>query len=345
MKRTLELAQLGAGKVSPNPMVGCVIVHNDKIIGEGWHQKFGEAHAEVNAINSVADKSLLRNATVYVNLEPCSHFGKTPPCADLLIEHKVKEVVIGMPDPFEKVAGRGMQKLKDAGITVKTGILEDECKELNKRFITFHTKKRPYVILKWAQTADGFISPNRAEMSEEEFNEKRHITGRTVQRLVHKWRGEEDAIFVGTNTILTDNPHLNTREWKGKNPLRIVLDSNLRLPANSNVFDRKQPTLLFTFKKETSDNYPETIVLNEQQPIVEQILNELYKRNILSLIVEGGTTTLKYFIEANLWDEAQIFTTPSILKNGIEAAKIKGGRIISETMTDTGKLTITRNTK
>jgi diaminohydroxyphosphoribosylaminopyrimidine deaminase/5-amino-6-(5-phosphoribosylamino)uracil reductase len=221
MKRCLQLAILGAGNVAPNPMVGCVIVHNDKIIGEGWHRQYGQAHAEVNAIASVKDKSLIKDSIVYVNLEPCSHFGKTPPCADLLISHSPKKVVIGMIDPFSKVAGNGVAKLKEAGIEVELGVLEDECKFLNRRFIKFNTKQLPYVILKWAKTINGYIAPDARILSKEAFEEQRHITDRIVQKLVHRWRTQEDAIMVGTNTTLFDNPALNAREWQAKTQLEL----------------------------------------------------------------------------------------------------------------------------
>lgn len=343
MQRCLELAVNGLGTVSPNPMVGCVIVHEGKIIGEGWHRKFGEAHAEVNAINSVSDKRLLPEASVYVNLEPCSHFGKTPPCADLLISHRVKKVVIGMKDPFEKVAGSGIQKLTDAGIEVQVGVMEEACRELNKRFITFYTQRRPYVILKWAQTINGFIAPDASKMSAEEFEQKRHITGLIVQRLVHKWRTEEDAILVGTNTVITDNPALNSRAWGGKNPVRITLDLNNRLPHNLRIFDGSQPTLVFTSADKTASSNLEYITINKEQQVFTQILHALYERNIQSLIVEGGAVTINHILAHGLWDEAQVFVSPQTLDDGIAAPKTPHGNILAQTTIDAKQLTIYRN--
>ncbi len=343
MQRCLELAVSGLGSVSPNPMVGCVIVHHGTIIGEGWHRKYGEAHAEVNAIHSVADKSLLPESTVYVNLEPCSHFGKTPPCADLLISYRVKKVVIGMMDPFEKVAGSGIQKLKDAGIEVQVGVMEEACRELNKRFITFNTQRRPYVILKWAQTINGFIAPDAAKMSAEEFEQKRHITGLVVQRLVHKWRSEEDAIMVGTNTIITDNPALNTRAWGGKNPVRITLDLSNRLPANLKIFDGSQPSIIFSTTDKKPANNLEYISIDKEQPVFTQMLHALYERHIQSLIVEGGTITLNHILAFGLWDEAQVFVSPQTLEDGIAAPKTPNGKVITQTTIDSKQLTIYRN--
>jgi diaminohydroxyphosphoribosylaminopyrimidine deaminase/5-amino-6-(5-phosphoribosylamino)uracil reductase len=325
MQRCLELAQLGAGSVSPNPLAGCVIVHNGKIIGEGWHKQYGGAHAEVNAIASVADKSLLKDATVYVNLEPCSHFGKTPPCADLLVKHQVKEVVVGMIDPFAAVSGSGIQKLKSANIVVRIGVLENDCKELNKRFVTFHNQKRPYVILKWAQTADGKIAPDAAILNAETFEQKRNITGAIVQTLVHKWRGEEDAILVGTHTVETDNPYLNTRAYTGKNPVRITFDQNGRLPLSSNFFDGTQPTLVFTLNEmQQLHAQMEYSVIDFTKPIWPQVFDELYNRNIQSLIIEGGAFTLQSVLKAGLWDEAQVFKTSSIMGEGVSAPAISG---------------------
>ena len=241
MRRALELAENGRGQVSPNPLVGCVIEHHGKIIGEGWHQKYGEAHAEVNAVNSVKDKSLLKEACVYVSLEPCAHFGKTPPCADLLVENQVKKVVICNTDPNPLVAGKGIVKLREAGIEVETGILEKEGLELNKRFFHYLEKKRPYIILKWAETADGFIARKN-------FDSK-WISNTLSRKLVHKWRTEEDAILVGTNTALYDNPQLNARDWTGNNPVRIVIDRHLKLPADLHLFDEQIPTICYNLIK------------------------------------------------------------------------------------------------
>lgn len=287
MHRALQLAEIGRGSVSPNPMVGCVIVHNDLIIGEGWHRKYGDWHAEVNAVNSVLDKSKLSESTVYVTLEPCSHFGKTPPCADLLVKHQVKKVVICNFDPFPLVAGKGIEKLQNAGIEVVTGVLEEQGSRLNARFFTVVEKKRPYIILKWAETADGFIAGENFEQIK--------ISNALSHKLSHKWRSEEDAIMVGTNTALHDNPKLNVREWTGKNPTRIVLDKNHRLPQELHLFD----------------NSVETIIISE--------VNEILKLKIQSLIVEGGTKLLQSFIDENLFDEIRVFRSKIQLKKGISA--------------------------
>ncbi len=345
MLRCMELATMGAGKVSPNPMVGCVIVHKDRIIGEGWHQHFGEAHAEVNAILSVKDVSLFASSTLYVNLEPCSHFGKTPPCVDLILEKKIPKVVIGMVDPNPKVSGSGIQKLVDAGVDVKVGVMQHECKELNKRFICYVEKHRPYIILKWAQSKDGLIAPDANKMNTIEFEEKRHITGFMVQRLVHKWRTEEDAIMVGTNTVISDNPALNARAWFGRNPVRIGIDLHKRIPENLKIFDQSQPTILFVGKDLMVDNAVNNIEyiglsVNENIPI--QVVKALYARSIQSLIIEGGEYTLSQFIQSGLWDVAQVFVTPKYLTEGVKAPVIDG-EIIQRTKIDNSTLTIFRN--
>jgi diaminohydroxyphosphoribosylaminopyrimidine deaminase/5-amino-6-(5-phosphoribosylamino)uracil reductase len=325
MNRCIELARLGAGSVSPNPMVGCVVVHNNIIIGEGWHQQYGGPHAEVNAINSVSDRSLLSQSTVYVSLEPCSHFGKTPPCADLLIRSQVKKVVVGMVDPFKEVSGRGIQRLRDAGIEVEVGVMEEANKELNKRFITFNLQQRPYVMLKWAQTSDGFIAPEREGMSEAEFAVKRLITGAEEQLLVHKWRGEEDAILVGTRTALLDNPALNTRVFPGKNPLRVVVDKEGKLPTDLKLFDGTQPTLVFTTTDiQTNIDNVTYVKLDATQLLWPQMLTELHRRNIQSLIVEGGANTLNHILHSGIWDEMQVFVADKKLNSGIKAPAIQG---------------------
>jgi len=319
IKRCIELAQNGLGKTYPNPMVGSVIVYEDKIIGEGWHQKAGEPHAEVNAINSVQDKSLLKHATIYVSLEPCSHFGRTPPCSDLIIERDIKKVVIGTMDPFAKVAGRGIKKLMDAGCEVKIGVLEDECLELNKRFFTFHKKQRPFIILKWAQTSDGFIAP-------ESRDEKRPvwITNKYSGQIVHKWRSEEAAILVGTNTAMEDNPSLNIRKWTGNNPTRIVIDRNLKIPKDYSLFDGKQKTIVLC--QDRPENAGKENLIFEELNFSENIANEicavLYKHELQSVIIEGGTHTLQQFIDADLWDEARVFTGKSYFEKGIKAPLI-----------------------
>jgi diaminohydroxyphosphoribosylaminopyrimidine deaminase/5-amino-6-(5-phosphoribosylamino)uracil reductase len=315
IKRCIELAKNGLGTTYPNPLVGSVIVHENKIIGEGWHRKAGEAHAEVNAVNSVKDKSLLKKATIYVSLEPCSHFGKTPPCCDLIIQHQIPNVVIGTVDPFAKVAGSGIKKLVEAGKNVTVGILEDECNELNKRFFTFHQKKRPYVILKWAESQDGFISPK------EKLEQKPvWITNSYSRQLVHKWRSEEQGILVGTQTVVDDNPRLDVRDWTGNNPTRIVIDRNYRISKESLIFDSQVKTLIISssiFPSERENVLSEKI--DFEKNIAEQIIAVLYQNEIQSVIIEGGRQTLQTFIDANLWDEARVFRGDLILNNGTKA--------------------------
>jgi len=315
IKRCIELAQNGLGTTYPNPLVGSVIVYNDTIIGEGWHQKSGESHAEVIAINSVKNKAHLKESTIYVSLEPCSHFGKTPPCADLIIEHQIPKVVIGTVDPFGKVCGNGIARLKNAGIEVEVGFLEKECQELNKRFFTFHQKKRPYIILKWAQTQNGFIAPTHKD-----HNRPVWISNEFSRQLVHKWRAEEQAILVGTNTVLEDNPKLDIREWTGYNPTRIVLDRELKTPEDYSVYDTSSKTIFITEKHKESNQeniFFETINFQNNPNI--QILDVLYKHQIQSVIIEGGASVLQSFIKDNLWDEARVFASDLILENGIKA--------------------------
>ena len=320
MRRAIELAELGSGYVSPNPMVGCVIVHQNKIIGEGYHQVYGGPHAEPNAIQAVEDPSLLSESTVYVSLEPCAHWGKTPPCANLLVDKKVKKVVIGAVDSNPLVGGKGIQILKDAGIEVISGILEKEVREQNKRFFTFMEKERPYVILKWAQTWDGFVA-------RENFDSK-WISNSYSRQIVHKWRSEEDAILVGTSTAKYDNPKLNVRDWEGRNPVRIVLDRNLSLDEGLQLFDRSQHTLCYNqVRSEKSENL-EWVKLTDGFG-VEEILEDLYQRKIQSLIVEGGAKVLKSFIEKELWDEARVFTGQIQFGKGIPAPLIKG-KVLAE---------------
>jgi len=325
MQRALELARLGLGTVSPNPLVGCVIVHENRIIGEGWHKKYGEAHAEVNAVNAVADKSLLSDSTVYVNLEPCSHFGKTPPCADLLIRHRVKKVVISTLDPNPLVSGQGIQKLQDAKIQVITGMLQNEGKELNRRFFSFIEKQRPYIILKWAQTSDGFIA--------RENYESKWISNAFSRQLTHKWRSEEDAVLVGTLTAKHDNPELNVRDWSGRNPIRIVIDRFLKLDRTLRVFDQSQETICYnTLKDEESENLQ--FVRLEDHNFVVKVVEDLYKRKIQSVIVEGGLHTLRLFIEAGLWDEARVFESTNSFGKGISAPLLKGSLMGEEKIFD-----------
>jgi len=325
IKRCIKLAQNGFGTTYPNPMVGSVIVYENQIIGEGWHKKAGEPHAEVNAIRSVKDKSLLKKATIYVSLEPCSHFGKTPPCCDLIIEHKIPNVVVGTVDPNEKVAGNGIKKLIAAGANVTVGVLENECNELNKRFFTFHQEKRPYIILKWAESQDGFLSP------EKEIDQERKpvwITNQYSRQLVHKWRSEGQAILAGTQTVANDNPKLNTRDWSGNNPIRVVLDQNNRIPKDSFIFDNSIKTIVFT-KSETSLSSENTNfeVIDFNQNIIPQILAVLYQNQIQSIIIEGGLQTLQSFIDQNLWDEARIFIGKTTFGKGTKAPVIQKKRV------------------
>jgi diaminohydroxyphosphoribosylaminopyrimidine deaminase/5-amino-6-(5-phosphoribosylamino)uracil reductase len=316
MLRCLDLAKMGMGSVSPNPMVGSVLVYEDKIVSEGYHQKYGGPHAEVNAINNLSDKSLLSKCTLYVNLEPCAHFGKTPPCSDLIIANNIPNVVIGSRDPFDQVDGRGIEKLKKAGINVTTGVLEDECYHLNRRFFTFHKKKRPYIILKWAQTANGLMSGG--------IDDPQMISGIDAQEWVHKWRSEEDAFMVGTGTVLEDNPKLNTRLWKGKDPIRVTIDRKLKIPETHYFLDNNSDTLIFTEKLSKKEKRTEWIPADLEYNFYKSFVSELYKRNIQSVVIEGGRILLKYFISEGAWDEARIFTSKKRIFNlGLKAPKLE----------------------
>lgn len=314
IQRALQIAKNGLGTTRPNPMVGCVIVVDNKIIAEGFTSAYGGNHAEVNAINKVADKSLLQKATLYVTLEPCSHYGKTPPCSDLIIHHKIPNVVIGCVDDNPEVAGKGIKKLMEAGCKVRVGICEADCKAHHKRFFTFHNKKRPYIILKWAETEDGFIAPNQRDKQAPVW-----ITNTFSRQLVHKWRAEEQAILVGTNTVLQDNPSLTIRDWTGNNPTRIVLDKNESLDKTFSVFNAEAETL--TFKDATAKG----------------ICKQLFKAEINSVIIEGGAKTLQLFIDENLWDEARIFKGKTTFKSGVKAPKfdrlsIETSHILEDTL-------------
>lgn len=339
MNRCMELARQGAGNVSPNPMVGAIIVHNNKIIGEGYHQNYGGPHAEVHAINSVSDPHLLKESTIYVTLEPCAHFGLTPPCADLIVEKQLKKAVIGTIDPFAKVAGKGIEKLKKAGIEVVTGVLENECRELNKRFFTFHKKKRPYIILKWAQTLDGFIDVERKEI---DFGEPTWITGEKALRRVHEIRAVEDAILIGTNTALKDNPSLTVRHCEGRNPIRLVLDNKLRLPKNLNLFDNKVKTIVFNSIQNKEIGNTVFVKIDFRKNLLDQILKEIYHFNFLSVIIEGGKQLLETFIQANTWDETHLFVGNKNFYSGIRAPEFKGN-IFSVEQLESDQLIIFRN--
>lgn len=323
MQRALELAALGRGMVSPNPMVGCVIVHDDKIIGEGWHKHYGEPHAEVNAIHAVHEKNLLRECTVYVNLEPCSHFGKTPPCVDLLIQHQVKKVVIANLDSNPLVDGNGLKKLCEANIEVITEILDKSGRDLNKRFFTYIEKKRPFVLLKWAQTSDGFIA--------HENYDSKWISNEYSRQLTHKWRSEEDSILVGTKTAFHDNPQLNVRDWSGRNPVRIVIDRFLKLSRELAVFDQKQKTIVYNLLKHEEHEDLLLVRLNEED-FLKQLLQDLSKRGIQSVLVEGGAQTLQFFIDLALWDEARVFVSPRSFGRGIQAPLLKGNLLGEESV-------------
>jgi diaminohydroxyphosphoribosylaminopyrimidine deaminase/5-amino-6-(5-phosphoribosylamino)uracil reductase len=319
MHRCIDLARNGKGKVAPNPMVGSVIVHQDNIIGEGYHEFYGGPHAEVNAINSVQDKSLFNNSTLFVSLEPCSHMGKTPPCSDLIIKNNIKKVVIGITDPNSLVAGRGIEKLRKAGTEVELGILKKECLELNKRFFTFHKQKRPYIILKWAQSQDGFLDIKRDSGTPIGPN---WISNPVSRMLVHKWRSVEQAIIVGTNTVIFDNPGLNTRLWPGKSPLRVIIDKKNRIDLSAHVFDDNNPTLVFSGRETSCQNNTEYIHFENDSNDLKPILKKLYEKNIQSLIVEGGQKLLHSFIDQNLWDEARVFKGSNDFKEGISVPEI-----------------------
>ena len=327
MSRCLELARLGHGNVAPNPMVGSIIVHQQKIIGEGFHQQYGGPHAEVNAVNSVTNASLLKESILYVSLEPCAHFGLTPPCSDLIIEKQIPKVIIGTVDPFAEVAGKGIEKLRKAGVEVEVGILEKECRELNKRFFTFHEKKRPYIILKWAQTADGYIDMER---NEKDFGTPTWITGSQALTMVHKIRSEESAILVGTNTAHIDNPSLTVRHWSGKNPLRVVIDSNLRLSHSLNLFDDFSETIIFNSKKEGREASNLWIKTDPEKEMLPQMLQALYDYKILSVIVEGGKQLLEAFIRDKCWDEMNVFTGSKFFSKGIRAPHVAGEQVAEE---------------
>lgn len=319
IRRCIQLARNGMRNAAPNPMVGAVIVHNDRIIGEGYHARCGEGHAEVNAIRSVKDESLLQESTIYVSLEPCSHYGKTPPCADLIIRKGIPRVVVGCVDPFSLVSGRGIQKLKDAGIDVKVGVLEAECRQLIKRFVTFNTQQRPYITLKWAESADGFIDINREE------GQPVVLSTPITSMYVHKQRAEHHAILVGRKTALLDNPSLTTRNWYGKNPVRLVIDKELTLPTSLKLFDGSAPTWVFTAQDKASTSQVTYFKLDFSRSILPQILQKLYENKLQALLVEGGSQLLQSFIDEGLWDEIYTEHSAKVLENGVKGPVIPAG--------------------
>jgi len=367
MHRCLELAKLGAGYVAPNPMVGAVLVHDGKIIGEGYHQQYGGPHAEVNCINSVKekDKDKILRSVLYVSLEPCSHFGKTPPCTDLIIANQIPGVVIGCRDPFKEVDGKGIEKLSVAGIKVVYGILEKECRQLNKRFLTFHTKHRPYIILKWAETADGKMAPSNSpeggepnaqpSLNEETSLKKEistsgdgvlmaspnrgsrngarlYISNEQTNRLVHKWRSEEGSILVGTNTVLLDDPELTTRNWNGPSPIRLVIDMHLKLPPTLKVFNGKQRTVIFNTVKHEENEKLTYYQVTGDVDLIHQIVNALYQMKIQSVIVEGGARLLQSFIDEGMWDETRIIKNEELIINhGLAAPELSFKNVNQET--------------
>jgi len=329
MKRCLQLAALGAGHVAPNPMVGAVLVHEGTIIGEGYHQQYGQAHAEVNCIKSVheTDKNRIGQSTLYVSLEPCSHFGKTPPCAKLIIENEIPEVVIGCRDPNELVNGKGIALLKEAGINVTEDVLKKECIELNKRFFTFHTLHRPYIILKWAQSSDGKIGGANGE--------RISISSDLTNRQVHQWRSEEASILIGTNTANNDDPVLNTRLWSGRDPVRLVIDRKLRLSSSLHLFDRTISTIVFnTMKEEINDNLL-YVKIPDTADFLQTMMTILYEKNIQSVLIEGGAKLLQSFIDSGWWDEARIITNEKLMiGNGVVAPVLLNASLMANQKID-----------
>ncbi|NIG57375.1 bifunctional diaminohydroxyphosphoribosylaminopyrimidine deaminase/5-amino-6-(5-phosphoribosylamino)uracil reductase RibD [Chitinophaga sp. Cy-1792] len=334
MRRCLELAAMGAGNAAPNPMVGAVLVHQGRIIGEGYHQQYGQAHAEVNCVNSVPveDQPLIPYATMYVSLEPCAHHGKTPPCADLIVTHKIPHVIIGCIDTFSAVAGKGIEKLKNAGIKVETGVLEAECRFINRRFFTFHEQKRPYVILKWAQTRNGMIASD-------DFKPVR-ISNSYTDRLVHRWRSEEMSILVGTGTAIHDNPKLSTRLWPGKDPVRLVIDKALKVPHEYHVWDGSQPTIFISGRTGDSAGKSEIMQLDFYDDLLPQLMEQLHHKNLQSVLVEGGPYVLEQFIETGLWDECRIITGSGVLTAGKAAPVLSKATLSSSAMIDTDRVDI-----
>ena len=334
MRRCLQIARNGTAAALPNPAVGAVIVCDNRIIGEGFTSAYGGPHAEVNAINAVKDKSLLTKSTIYVSLEPCNHFGKTPPCCDLILKYDIPTIVIGCQDPNVLVAGKSIQKLKTAGKEVVVGVLEKECQDSNRRFFTFHTKKRPYIILKWAESKDGFIAPAAAfrKSDNQSSNKPFWISNGYSRQLTHKWRSEEQAILIGTQTAIDDNPRLDVRDWSGKSPVKIVLDQNNRIPKENYIFDNRSNTIVLS-----------AVDLDFKNNIAAQIAHIIYERNIASVIIEGGRQTLQTFIDENLWDEARVFRGAIILNEGIKAPEFRAKLMATKAIIDDELLIFTNH--
>lgn len=340
MRRCLQLAELGAGSVSPNPMVGAVLVHGGKIIAENYHQRYGQGHAEALLIQDVIDRfgdrasTIFAESVLYVSLEPCAHQGKTPPCAALIVEKGIREVVVGCGDPFDQVAGKGVSLLKEAGVHVIENVCQAESQWVNRRFFTRIRKSRPYIILKWAETADGFFAPNDGQ--------QRWISGRVAKQLVHRWRTEEDAVLVGTNTALVDNPQLTAREWVGRHPTRVLIDRHLRVPTDYALYDSEAPIIVFNESKtdwEANRKYVALEYFDLYLP--EKIVYQLYLMDVQSLIVEGGAQTLSSFIQSGLWDEARVFRSPIQWQNGLRAPRLEGAPTSSQVVSDDVLLTYT----
>lgn len=340
MRRCIELAKQGAGYVAPNPMVGAVLVHKDRIIGEGYHQLYGGPHAEAHCINSVKeeDRHLISSSTIYVSLEPCAHYGKTPPCADLIIKNKIPHVVTGCRDPFKEVDGKGIEKLKAAGIEVTVGVLEKECRELNKRFFVLNTEHRPYIVLKWAETGDkkiGYYGTNRLI-----------ITNEFTNRLVHKWRSEEAAIMVGTNTAALDNPQLTNRLWSGPTPARIVIDHELRLPSSLHLFDRTTRTIVFNTLKHGEEEGIFFYQVTSDVSLVHQVINGLYQLRIMSVMIEGGAKLLQSFIDEDYWDEARVITNEELfVSDGVKAPQLIKPKLTGSEIIGTDTIRIYKKSK
>jgi diaminohydroxyphosphoribosylaminopyrimidine deaminase/5-amino-6-(5-phosphoribosylamino)uracil reductase len=341
MRRCLDLAGKAEGSTYPNPLVGAVIVHDNIIIGEGYHIKAGDPHAEVNAINDVADKELLKTAVLYVSLEPCSHYGKTPPCIDLILSHGIKKVVIGTTDTSDPVAGKGIMALQNAGCEVVTGVLGEDCRWINRRFFTFNEKKRPYIILKWAQSADGYLDYEREKVPEQK---PAWITGKPERVLVHKWRANEQAILAGAGTVRADDPQLNVRYWAGNDPLRLILSSSGALRKESAVFRTNGTNIVFTDNAEADLENAVKVKLDNNRNSASQVVGYLYSIGIQSLLIEGGAAVLDHFISAGKWDEARIFTGRDPFRTGVKAPVVTG-KVLANVLFSRSQLEVTMNDK